>query len=135
MWSLLYLFIYYFKLHLWYNGVGLLISYAVEHMFDIRLGKAKYCKIGIFCLYAWNEPLMSYIKHWLARIKDKQSERRDISTSGMLFRWSSTMKFQLMPVGLVHNESSSAHQKWTCPLHDLHLTFNNNCWQFYQFDW
>ena len=62
MWSFLYLFIYYIKLPLWCNGVSLLISYAVEHGLDIRLGKAKYCKIGICCLYAWKEPLTSYIK-------------------------------------------------------------------------
>ena len=75
--------------------VNVFTSSAVYRGFETRLDKTKDFKIGICCFSVKYAALRRKSQDWLARNKDNVSEWSDMSTRGLLFQWSSTIKFQL----------------------------------------
>ena len=82
-----------------YNRIGdvmviVLSSSAVDREFKSRSSLIKSCKIGICCFPAKHATLRGNNNDWLARIQDSVSESSDMSTSGLLFQFASTIKIQ-----------------------------------------
>jgi hypothetical protein len=74
-----------------YNRIGgvmvnMLASSAVHRGFETRSGQTKDYKIGICCFSA---------KDWLVQNQNNVSEWSNMSTSGLLFQWASTIKIQI----------------------------------------
>jgi len=70
------------------------LSYNLFFYFK-RLSQTKDHKIGICCFSAKHAALRRKSKDWLARYQNNVSEWSDMSTSGLLFQWASTIKIQL----------------------------------------
>ena len=68
---------------------------AVDRGLESRSGQTKDYKIGICCFSAKHAALRRKSKYWLVRNQDKVSEWSDMSISGLLFQWASTIKIQL----------------------------------------
>ena len=75
--------------------VSVLASSAVDRRFEPRSGQTKDYKIGICCFSAKHAALRRKNKDWLARNQNNVSELSDMSTRGLLFQWTSTIKIQL----------------------------------------
>ena len=75
--------------------VSVLASSAVDRGFEPRSGQTKDYKIGICCFSAKHAALRRKNKDWLARNQNNVSELSDMSTRGLLFQWTSTIKIQL----------------------------------------
>jgi hypothetical protein len=75
--------------------VSVLASSAADHEFEPRSDQTKDYKIGICCFYAKHTALRRKCKDWLARNQNNVSELSDMSTRGLLFQWTSTIKIQL----------------------------------------
>jgi hypothetical protein len=54
--------------------VNMLALNAVDHKFELRLGKTKKYKVGIFCFSTKHAARKSKSKHWLAQNQDNVSE-------------------------------------------------------------
>jgi hypothetical protein len=68
--------------------VSVLVSSAVDHGFQSRLGPANNYKIGICCFSAKHTELMRKSKDWLGRNQDNVSERDNMSICELLFQFS-----------------------------------------------
>ena len=75
--------------------VSVLASSVVDRGFEPRSGQTKDYKIGICCFSAKHAALRRKNKDWLARNQNNVSELSDMSTRGLLFQWTSTIKIQL----------------------------------------
>jgi hypothetical protein len=75
--------------------VRVLVSSVVDRWFEPRSGQTKDYKIGICCFSAKHAALRRKSKEWLAQIQNNVSEWSNMSTSGFLFQWASTIKIQL----------------------------------------
>jgi hypothetical protein len=75
--------------------VSVLASSAVDSGFESRSSQTKDYKIGICWFSAKHAALRRKSKDWLARNQNNVSEWSDMSTRGLLFQWSSTIKIQL----------------------------------------
>ena len=75
-------------MHRWCN----VASSAVDHMFNLRLGQTKGCKLAICCYSADHAAVMSKSKDGWSRNQDNESEWGDLSTHGLLFQWACTLK-------------------------------------------
>ena len=75
--------------------VSMLASSVVDSVFKSRSGHIKDYKIGICYFSANHTASRSMSKDWLARNQNNVSEWRDMSISGLLFQWASTIKIQL----------------------------------------
>jgi hypothetical protein len=80
--------------------VSVLALSAVDHVFKLWTGLTTDYKIDFCCFSTKHTALRSKSKDWLARNHDNVYEWSDISTHGLLFQWSSTLKIQLKCVGL-----------------------------------
>jgi hypothetical protein len=68
---------------------------VVDRGFEPWSGQTKDYKIGICCFSAKHAALRRKNKDWLARNQNNVSELSDMSTRGLLFQWTSTIKIQL----------------------------------------
>ena len=75
--------------------VSMLASSAVDRGFEPRSGQTKDFSSGICCFSAKHAALRRENEDWLARNQNNVSEWSDMSTSGLLFQWASTIKLQL----------------------------------------
>ena len=75
--------------------VNMLASSVVDREFEPWSSQTKDYKIGICCFSVKNAALRSKSKDLLARNQNNVSERSDMSTRGLLFQWTSTIKTQL----------------------------------------
>ena len=75
--------------------VSVLSSSAVDRGFEPLSGKTKDYKISICCFSAKDAALRGKRKDWLARNQNNVSKWGDMSTRGVLFQWTSTIKIQL----------------------------------------
>ena len=75
--------------------ISVLASSTVDSGFEPRSSQTKDNTIGIDCFSAKNAALRRKSKDWLARNQNNVSEWSDMSTRGVLFQWTSTIKIQL----------------------------------------
>jgi hypothetical protein len=75
--------------------VSVLISSAVDRRFEPRSGQTKDYKIGICCFSAKHAASRRKSKDWLAWNQNIVSEWSDMSTRGLLFQLTCSMKIQL----------------------------------------
>ena len=75
--------------------VSVLVSSAVDRRFEPRSGQTKDYKIGICCFSAKHAASRRKSKDWLARNQNNLSEWSDMSTRGLLFQLTFSMKIQL----------------------------------------
>jgi len=73
--------------------VDVLASNAVDRGFELRSGKPDY-KNDICCFCAKHAALRKKSKDWFVQSPDNVSEWCDMSTSGLLRQWPSTIKIQ-----------------------------------------
>jgi hypothetical protein len=73
---------------------SVLASSAVDRGFEPLLGQTKDYEIGICCFSSKHAALRRKIKDWLARNQNNVSEWGDMSTRGLLFQWTNTIKIQ-----------------------------------------
>jgi hypothetical protein len=69
-----------------------LASSLVDCGFEPRSGQTKNYEIGICCFAAKHAALRRKGKDWSAQNENNVSEWSDMSTRGLLFQWSSTIK-------------------------------------------
>ena len=83
------------------NGIGgvmvsMLVSSAVDCVFEPRLDQTRDYEIDICFLSAKHTALRRKSKDWLAQNQENVFEwGRDMSIRGLLFQWASTVKIQL----------------------------------------
>ena len=96
------------------GGVMIIVlsSTVVDRGFAPRSDQTKDYTIGICCFSTKHAALRSKRKDWLARNQNNVSEWSDMSTRGLLFQWTSTIKIQR--VGLV--QSGHHHHFIECNL-------------------
>jgi len=70
---------------------GVPATSVVYHRLSPRSGQTKDHKIGICCFSAKHTALWNKSKDWLAQNQNNVSEWSDMSTSGLLFQWASTL--------------------------------------------
>ena len=75
--------------------VSVLASNVVDHGFKPRSGQTNHFKIGICCFSAKNTASKIKSNDLLARNQNNVPEWSEMFTHGLLFQWSSTIKFQL----------------------------------------
>ena len=75
--------------------VSVLASSSIDRGFEPWSGQTKDYKIGKCCFSAKYAALWKKSKDWLARNQNNVPEWSDMSTSGLLFQWASTIKIQL----------------------------------------
>ena len=75
--------------------VSVLAGSVVDRGFEHRLGQTKDYKIGICCFSAKHTTLRKKNKDWLSWNQNNVSEWSDMSTSGLLFQYASTINIQL----------------------------------------
>jgi hypothetical protein len=73
----------------------MLASSALVSGFEPLSGQTKDYEIGICCFFAQHADFRSKSKDWLARNQDNVSEWSEMSTRGLLFQRTITMKIQL----------------------------------------
>jgi hypothetical protein len=66
--------------------VTVIISRAVDRVFEPRSGQTKDYTIGISCFSAYHAVLRRKSKNWLTRNQNNVSEWSDMSTRGLLFQ-------------------------------------------------
>ena len=98
---------------------SMLASSAVDRGFDARSGQTKDYKIGMCCFSAKHAALRSKSKDWLAWNQNNVSEWSDMSTRGLLFQWTSTIKSNSACWFRTKRTSSSSHWRLTCSRHDI----------------
>jgi hypothetical protein len=76
-------------------------------------------KIGICCFSAEHAALRRKSKDWFARNQYIVSELKDMSTSGLLFQWTSTINIQLIVSSSTKWSPSLSRQNITCSRHDM----------------
>ena len=76
-------------------------------------------KIGICCFSAEHAALRRKSKDWFARNLYIVSELKDMSTSGLLFQWTSTINIQLIVSSSTKWSPSLSRQNITCSRHDM----------------
>ena len=75
--------------------VSLLTSSVVDHWFQPWSGQTEDYKIGICCFCDKHATLRSKSKDCVAQNQDNVSKGCHMSTCGLLFQWSCTIKIQL----------------------------------------
>ena len=75
--------------------VNVLSPNVVSRAFDPRSGQAKDYQVGICCFSAKHAALRRKDKDWLAWNHDNVSGWGDMSTRGLLFQSTNTMKIQV----------------------------------------
>jgi hypothetical protein len=75
--------------------VSVLASSVVDRGFEPWSSQAKDYKITICCFSAKQAALKRKSKDWFARDRDNVAMWGDMSTYGLLFQWTSTIKIQL----------------------------------------
>jgi len=83
--------------------VSMLPSSAVDRVFKPRSGQTKHYEIGICCNSIKQTAWRKKSKDGLAWNQDNVSECGDMSMSGLLFQWASTIKIQTKRVCLVQS--------------------------------
>jgi hypothetical protein len=99
--------------------VSMLASSVVNRGFEPRSGQTKDCKIGICCFSAKHAALRGKSKHLLPWNQDNVSERGNISTRGLLFQSTSTIKIKLSTLGKNKTNLIIISLKLTCSRHDI----------------
>ena len=91
-----------FIFHVIHRGVivSVLISIAVDRVFETRSGQTKDNTVGICCFSAKHEVLRIKNKHWLALNQDNVSDWSDISVRGRFVQCTSTIQNPTKLVGL-----------------------------------
>ena len=109
---------------------SVLVSSAVDRVFEPQLGQTKDYKIDICCFSAEHAAIRRKSKDWLAQNQDNVSDWCDISIHGLLFQWASTINIQLsMSVQNKANLIISLNINLFSPWNSskiAHLALNNN---------
>jgi len=87
----------------------MLASSAVDHGLELLLGQSKDYKIGLCCICAMHATLRRKSNDWFPRDQDNVFEWSNMSTRGLLFKWASRYKADIIIT------SSNV----TCSRHDI----------------
>jgi hypothetical protein len=88
-------------------------------VFEPRSNQTQDHNIGISCFSAKHAALTRKNKDWLARNQDNVSEWSDMSTRGVLFQGTSTIKFQLSVLVQYKADTSIISSNVTYSHHDI----------------
>ena len=108
------------------------VSSVVDRGFEPQSGQTKKITENInLCRFsAKHTALKTKSKDWCSRNKENMLEWRDMSASGLLFQWDSTIKIQLSVLVWYIEDIRIIHKNITCYLWLVHFTFDLYTWWY-----